>query len=213
MGFLKLRALRQQSLARRINLKLAARIYGPFHIIQRIGSVDYKLQLPSGCRIHPVFHASQLKRAVGNIFVQPNLPDGLEADRGDVYAPEAVLAKRTVSMDGQQVPQNLVQWKDKSVVEATWEDLWMLKDQFPEFRLEDKANVDGGGIDRAHIPEIDEGHTMVNEAGRMTVAGAKDKSTPGVTAREGIWEKYCKPILTGAMRQRPFCRSSLLWAL
>jgi transposase InsO family protein len=44
--FLKLRPHRQQSVMRMINKKLAVRFYGPFQIIEKVGEVAYKLQLP-----------------------------------------------------------------------------------------------------------------------------------------------------------------------
>lgn len=41
--------------------------------------------------------------------------------------------------------QWLVQWKRKSVEEATCEDEFAMRSQFPTFRLEDKTAVKGGG--------------------------------------------------------------------
>ena len=44
--YLKLRPHVQQTVARRINAKLAACFYGPFRIVSKVETVAYKLQLP-----------------------------------------------------------------------------------------------------------------------------------------------------------------------
>lgn len=40
--------------------KLTQKFYGPFPIVEKIGPVTYRLKLPEGARIHPVFHCSLL---------------------------------------------------------------------------------------------------------------------------------------------------------
>ncbi|MCI05977.1 hypothetical protein A2U01_0027032, partial [Trifolium medium] len=142
--FLKLRPHRQSSVETRINAKLAARYYGPFQIVERIGAVAYKLKLPEGARVHPVFHVSLLKRAIGDYQVENELPQELEEECGEQFLPESVLATRMVDKDGVQTQQVLIKWNGRTMDEATWEDIVNVKNQFPEFNLEDKVAFLGG---------------------------------------------------------------------
>jgi hypothetical protein len=144
--FVKLRAHRQNSVVSRINAKLAAKYFGPYPVVGRIGAVAYKLKLPDGSRVHPVFHVSLLKKAVGSYNEEESLPEDLEGEKDKAYEPSTVLAKRTIQVQGEEVRQCLVQWKGQSIEEATWEDAVMLTSQFPNFSLEDKAVISEGGI-------------------------------------------------------------------
>ncbi|MCI32242.1 RNA-directed DNA polymerase (Reverse transcriptase), partial [Trifolium medium] len=121
-----------------INAKLAARYYGPYPVVARVGAVAYQLRLPEGSRVHSVFHVSLLKKAVGSYHEEEDLPD-LEGERGVLIEPEEVLARRTVQVQGEKINQVLIHWKGQGVDEATWEEVIMMKSQFPNFCLEDKA--------------------------------------------------------------------------
>jgi hypothetical protein len=65
LALLKLQPYVQSSLAPHANQKLAFKYFGPFAILQRVGKVAYKLGLPRHSNLHPIFHVSQLKPAVG----------------------------------------------------------------------------------------------------------------------------------------------------
>jgi hypothetical protein len=69
--------------------------------------------------------------------------------------PEEVLAKRSVQVQGEKVDQVLIRWKGQVIEEATWEDTLVMKSQFPDFCLEDKAVLSGGSIDRPR--DVEEG--------------------------------------------------------
>ncbi|XP_026410097.1 uncharacterized protein LOC113305229 [Papaver somniferum] len=138
MVYLNLQPYRQVSVSLRKNFKLAAKFYGPFLVVQKIGSVAYKLQLPSHARIHHVFHVSQLKMHIGKKHIpSPTLP--IVDHAGEIIMrPEKVLQSRTMSIGKQLHRQLLIQWTNSCPEDATWEDLTSIISHYPNFILGDK---------------------------------------------------------------------------
>lgn len=134
MVYLKMQPYRQNAFGLRGSLKLRAKFYGPFRVLNRIGRIAYKLQLPEGAGIHPVFHVSQLKKHVGRQAIPlPNLP--LVGEDGKVKTePNAVLARRVIPRKNEPVTQWLVQWENMTPEDATWEDVTFVQNTFPNFR-------------------------------------------------------------------------------
>lgn len=63
--YLKLQPYRQTSIAFRHSLKLSPCFYGPFEIVEKVGSVAYRLRLREDAKIHNVFHVSLLRKHLG----------------------------------------------------------------------------------------------------------------------------------------------------
>ena len=58
------------------NNKLFPKYYGTYKVLQNIGTMAYKLELPSSSQVHPVFHVSCLKKFISeNLPVQTILPE------------------------------------------------------------------------------------------------------------------------------------------
>lgn len=137
--YLKLRPYRQVSVAMRRAEKLAPRFFGPYLIVERVGKVAYKLALPPTSQIHPVFHVSQLKKAVAPLTKVHELPLVLSSSLEWNAEPEELIDIRKSSTDKQV--EVLVKWKDLPDFECSWEPVKRLAKQFPLFPLEDKLSL------------------------------------------------------------------------
>ncbi|XP_024955869.1 uncharacterized protein LOC112498643 [Citrus sinensis] len=107
----KLQPYRQSTVATRSCQKLAKRYYGPFSVLARVGLVAYKLALPSGSKIHLVFHISLLKRFHGSQTLAPHILPSISVDNQPLYRPAAICAVRTVLKQGVKCRQILVSFE------------------------------------------------------------------------------------------------------
>jgi hypothetical protein len=141
--FVKLRPYRQVSVGGSRSQKLAQKFYGPFKILEAIGDVAFKLELPTGSRIHPVFHVSKLKPCYGD-HAAPTLALPLESvDNQPQIFPLVVLDIKQHE-DPLQV-KVMVQWHRLYPEDMTWEFLHQLQAEFPSFHLEDKVVLEAEG--------------------------------------------------------------------
>lgn len=89
--------------------------------MEKIRQVAYKLQLPPGSMVHPVFHISLLKKKVGSKYtVTTELPKLGPDGQFLVYPNRAVV-------------QWLFHWSHSIPEDATWEDANSIIEQFPDF--------------------------------------------------------------------------------
>lgn len=116
---LKLHPYRQQTVFKRAHQKLSSRYYGPYPILEKIGAVAYRLQLPPTARIHPVFHVSLLKPYNDTPAVTPlDLPP--LADNGVItLEPQQILDTRWIKRGDTFMEESLVHWKHLPHEEAT----------------------------------------------------------------------------------------------
>jgi hypothetical protein len=120
--------------------KLRPRFAGPFRVLERIGTVAYRLELPDGARIHDVFHVGVLKPFQGDS--PPTSPPLLPPMRHGRLLLEPARALRAQRRRGEW--HVLIQWMHLPEADATWEPLDDFRARFPSFQLEDELFVEGG---------------------------------------------------------------------
>ena len=94
--FLILQPYKQMSLKNtKKDNKLSPKYYGPYKVLQNIGSIAYKLEVPPYSRVHPFFHVSCLKKVIGDTLpVQTMLPK-IDEEGKIILEPEEITEIRT----------------------------------------------------------------------------------------------------------------------
>ncbi|KAI4321445.1 hypothetical protein MLD38_034825 [Melastoma candidum] len=113
--------------------KLSPRYIGPYEILERIGSVAYRLALPPRLAdIHNVFHVAMLRKYVPDprhvlhdeqIEVAPNLQVTTE--------PVEIVDRMEKQLRHRVVPMVRVRWLHGNIEEFTWETESKMKEMYP----------------------------------------------------------------------------------
>ena len=133
--FLKLQPHRQVTVRMGRYNKLNPKYYGPFQIIQKVGKVAYKLELPNTSQIHPVFHVSQLKRYKGPVPNATSVLPQLNAEGELESVPVEILDRKLGKVGNSAQVFVLVRWSNGTNEDATWELHNELTKRFPEFDI------------------------------------------------------------------------------
>ena len=103
--------------------KLNPRYIGPFRIIERIGLVAYRLELPSELsHIHNVFHVLMLKKYVSDpshILEAP--PIELNEDLSFEVQLVDIVDQEIKELRNKVIPMVKILWRSDTVEETTWE--------------------------------------------------------------------------------------------
>jgi hypothetical protein len=104
---------------RAANTKLAAKNYGPYEIIEKLGKATFKLKLPAKTRTHDVFHASKFIRYHRDTIGKrnPTNPPPLEIEGHDEFEVERILDSRI----HYRKVQYLVKWVGYDASHDSWE--------------------------------------------------------------------------------------------
>ncbi|KAJ9545199.1 hypothetical protein OSB04_024906 [Centaurea solstitialis] len=113
--------------------KLSPRYVGPFKIVERIGPVAYRLDLPSELSsIHDTFHVSNLKKCLSEETVI--LPLGeiqVDEQLRATEEPIEILDRETKQLRRSKIPIVKVRWNSRHGPEFTWEREAFMKDKYP----------------------------------------------------------------------------------
>ena len=113
--------------------KLSPRFVGPFKILERVGQVAYKLDLPQELsNVHPTFHVSNLKKCLADEGLRVPLDDiQINESLHFVEKPVEVVDRGVKQLRRSRIPIVKIRWEGKRGAEFTWELESDMKTKYP----------------------------------------------------------------------------------
>ncbi|GKB99015.1 putative reverse transcriptase domain-containing protein [Tanacetum coccineum] len=113
--------------------KLAPRFVGPFEIIEKVGPVAYRLDLPEELNgVHDTFHVSNLKKCLADPTLQVPLDEiRVDAKLNFMEEPVEILEREFKKLKRSRIAIVKVRWNSKRGPEFTWEREDQMKLKYP----------------------------------------------------------------------------------
>jgi len=103
--------------------KLRPRYLDPYKIIQQIGKVAYKLELPSRLEaVYSIFHVSMLRKCMGDpLSIVPIEDVQITETLSYEEIPIVILDRQVRTLRTKEVSSVMVLWRNNNVKEMMWE--------------------------------------------------------------------------------------------
>ncbi|GKA44609.1 putative reverse transcriptase domain-containing protein [Tanacetum coccineum] len=113
--------------------KLAPRFVGPFEIVEKVGPVAYRLDLPEELNgVHDTFHVSNLKKCLADPTLQVPLDEIRVDDKLNfMEEPVEILEREFKKLKRSRIAIVKVRWNSKRGPEFTWEREDQMKLKYP----------------------------------------------------------------------------------
>ena len=107
--------------------ELSPKYYGPYKVLQNIGTMAYKLELSTCLLVHPIFHVSCLKKVIcDKILVQTIFPK-LDKEGKIILEAKVIIVTRIFQLRHQSILEYPIKWKNLRAKDSRWEDEYFIQ--------------------------------------------------------------------------------------